>query len=388
MQRAGIEGKARDVSVDIIKGLGIACMIAGHCGAPFTNFVYLFHMAIFFIASGYCYKEKNAESWRGLGHFLWRRIVTLWFPYVLWTTIYTALHNVFIRLNVYTDNPLLLEYASGPYIGLMDHISRRTMLNTALAALRMEANTQLGGAFWFLVTLFELSVSYVLIDYLLRKLLRCKDTAFLQTFLSIVFLATGYRCYLTGNQLTGFDKVFSYYILFHGGYLLRRFRVNSRERSEIWHAILFAVAFAVLLWNNPRMHLELGSNSYVTPAYLLLNSAAGWVFLYELAHYIQKIAWLKKLMVVVGQNTMGVVILHFLSFKLVNLAGVLVERKPLCLVAAFPVLYQGGVWWIAYFVVGLGLPVCASLAWKWVKGKAMAGRRLKGPGKSIPSLGG
>ena len=52
----------RDVSIDIIKGLGIFCVVAGHCSAPITKFVYLFHMAIFFIASGYCYKHNNSES--------------------------------------------------------------------------------------------------------------------------------------------------------------------------------------------------------------------------------------------------------------------------------------------------------------------------------------
>lgn len=48
----------RDSCIDIIKGLGISFMVAGHCGSPITKFITLFHMAIFFVASGYCYKEK------------------------------------------------------------------------------------------------------------------------------------------------------------------------------------------------------------------------------------------------------------------------------------------------------------------------------------------
>lgn len=54
----------RDLSVDIVKALGIFCMVAGHCDWPFTHFIYLFHMAIFFIASGYCYKEVNSSEFR------------------------------------------------------------------------------------------------------------------------------------------------------------------------------------------------------------------------------------------------------------------------------------------------------------------------------------
>lgn len=39
--------------IDVIKGYGICLMVCGHSGAPFTNWIYLFHMALFFIASGY-----------------------------------------------------------------------------------------------------------------------------------------------------------------------------------------------------------------------------------------------------------------------------------------------------------------------------------------------
>ena len=37
--------KNRNISIDIIKGIGIILMVGGHCGMPFTHFIYLFHMA-------------------------------------------------------------------------------------------------------------------------------------------------------------------------------------------------------------------------------------------------------------------------------------------------------------------------------------------------------
>jgi len=46
-----IEVKGRDLSVDIVKAIGIIAMVGGHCEWPFTHFVYLFHMAIFFYCS-------------------------------------------------------------------------------------------------------------------------------------------------------------------------------------------------------------------------------------------------------------------------------------------------------------------------------------------------
>ena len=102
-----INGKKRDITIDIIKALGIIGMVMGHSGSPITKFIYLFHMAIFFIASGYCYNSKNTDSIDDILKYIKKKFVSLWFPYVLWTAIYSLLHNFFITINVYTDNPLL-----------------------------------------------------------------------------------------------------------------------------------------------------------------------------------------------------------------------------------------------------------------------------------------
>lgn len=120
--------KERDLLIDIIKGFGIICMVAGHAGFPFTSFIYLFHMAIFFIASGYCFKDSNSESINSLKCFYKRKFITLWFPYVLWTTIYTCLHNFFIKINIYTDNPVLSEYVTGGYNTLTEKLSVADMV--------------------------------------------------------------------------------------------------------------------------------------------------------------------------------------------------------------------------------------------------------------------
>ncbi len=37
--------KNRNINIDIIKGIGIILMVGGHCGMPFTRFIYLFHIS-------------------------------------------------------------------------------------------------------------------------------------------------------------------------------------------------------------------------------------------------------------------------------------------------------------------------------------------------------
>ena len=101
--------KNRNINIDIIKGIGIILMVGGHCGMPFTHFIYLFHMAIFFMASGYCFNASNSETMQDVLSFVKRKFKGLWFPYVLWTAVFSLLHNVFIKTGIYSSDPWLIS---------------------------------------------------------------------------------------------------------------------------------------------------------------------------------------------------------------------------------------------------------------------------------------
>lgn len=344
------EARQRDLTLDIVKAIGIFCMVAGHCGAPFKHFIYLFHMAIFFIASGYCYKERNSTDVKSVAHFIKRKVITLWFPYVLWTAIYSLLHNFFISINVYTDNSLLLKYVSGKHIGTVELWSFEDMAKNIVKAMFLHGGTQMGAAFWFLATLMEISVAYCVIDFLLKILFKqnSKRTFVAQWIISILFLIIGFLLYRLDYSLAGLNRVFSFYILFHGGFTVMKYGWSSKERKNTIHLVILLIAFVTLLFCNKIGSISLDLNSYVNPIYFLIVSFMGWQFLYEIAFLIQKIPKLKNLMVCIGQNTLSILILHFLCFKIVSYVGVLVNHQPLCLVAAFPILYRKGAWWIDY----------------------------------------
>ena len=46
---------------NIVKGIGIILVVVGHLYWDFTQFIYLFHLPLFFFVSGYLYNEKNME---------------------------------------------------------------------------------------------------------------------------------------------------------------------------------------------------------------------------------------------------------------------------------------------------------------------------------------
>ena len=366
MQKLYSDVQTRDVTIDIIKALGIICMVAGHCGSPITKFIYLFHMAIFFIASGYFFSPEKSDGFANLLGFIKRKFITLWFPYLLWTTIYSCLHNFFITINVYTDNPVLLEYVKGTRIATTQPWTITDIVINILKAFLLHGGTQMGGAMWFVITLMEISITYCVIDFFIKRVLKVNNTLKMQIIISVIFLGLGYWCYLTGFSFAGIDKVLSYYFLFHGGFLIKQHGISNRAMTEFKHCIIFTISFIILLICNKIGEISLNINSYENPIFFLIVSFVGWQFLYEIAYFVKKIIPLKNLMVCIGQNTMAVVILHFLCFKIVSYIGVLVKGEPLCLVAAYPILYSGGFWWVFYLAVGLGVPVFLSIAWKKV----------------------
>lgn len=52
----------RNLLFDIIKGIGIILMIIGHLTQYATNIIFSFHMPLFFILSGYFYKQTDIKS--------------------------------------------------------------------------------------------------------------------------------------------------------------------------------------------------------------------------------------------------------------------------------------------------------------------------------------
>ena len=59
--------KERDVTFDMMKGIAILAMLCGHCVIPdvLHHFIYIWHMPLFFIVSGYFYHTKSwGTNWK------------------------------------------------------------------------------------------------------------------------------------------------------------------------------------------------------------------------------------------------------------------------------------------------------------------------------------
>ncbi len=96
---------------------------------------------------------------------------------------------------------------------------------------------------------------------------------------------------------------------------------------------------------------------YVSSAVLyLFASLFGWIMLYFVADLISEIN-LGNGLRYIGQHSLPVVLLHFLSFKLVSAVYCLLTDNPMLLIAWYSSIKISGNLWLYYGVVGVVVPI-------------------------------
>lgn len=103
----------RNTNIDIIKGICIILMVWGHAAGPFKHWIYLFHMAVFFIASGILWDDMRVSDLQKCKVFMLKKIKSLWLPFVLCNAVFNLIHNFFLQTGIYSNNPKFLKMVTG-----------------------------------------------------------------------------------------------------------------------------------------------------------------------------------------------------------------------------------------------------------------------------------
>lgn len=353
------EIKTRNPYIDLIKGYGIILMVAGHSNSPGSHFFYLFHMAIFFIASGFCYNSKNSKCLKNCFIYLKRKITSLYIPFVIWTVFFVLIHNFLLKLNFYTTNDEILQF--GKLNIVSSYWSGKIILVNCFKSLFMiGGNVQFNGAFWFLQTLLLVSVLFNFIDYLLNKIVRnfCNEMIYIIVHfaISIIFLFCGYYFSKNNILIVNINRVFSCYILFWLGTFCRKKNILFYE-GIIGHVIVFFISFFTLLLLNNMGSIGLSTNNYKNPLFFLLASVFGFFFLYELSFFSNKNKYLLYFVSLCGKYSIYIMIFHFISFKIISFFIVLINDYPKFYLAIFPCLSMKSYYWLFYLFVGTIIPL-------------------------------
>lgn len=158
-----IVGGQRDATLDRIKGYGICLMVCGHSGFMHRNWIYLFHMALFFMASGYMWNDIHATSIKTLWRYFKKKIRSLYVPFVIINLFFTVTFNWFYRIGIYSSSNIDGILSVQP-------LDKNGFIKTMLKVFAFSGGSQLAGATWFLRTLFCVTVSNAIIVYVFKKL--------------------------------------------------------------------------------------------------------------------------------------------------------------------------------------------------------------------------
>ena len=130
----------RNKDIDIIRGIGIILVVCGHIGL-IRRFAYLFHVPLFFFASGYFFNKNQNFS-----EFLYKGIRRYYLPFVVAELIFMFFHNSLVGIIGY--NAFTLQ-------DIQTLIPKMLCFQNVCARL---------GQLWFLLALFSVSILYFMLS--------------------------------------------------------------------------------------------------------------------------------------------------------------------------------------------------------------------------------
>ncbi len=348
--------------IDYMKGFAIFLMVYGHSGAPFVNYVYLFHMPVFFVVTGYLWKDYQDMTISDVRRYLFKKIKTLYIPYIFANILYTVLNNSFIRWGIYSDNYDFVTNMGGDYTVIHELFSIPTLAKNILSCLLFAGETELGGATWFLRTMFVSCIIILVQCYCISRLgnTRIQKLCWIIFDIMIIFLAS-YVSSMSISLPRGLHTVFASLICIRMGMLLKRtgYLYKLHNKKTIVFLLLFIYIVVAGKYGSVSM-----ARGYITNIVFFCSVVlAGFTMLYVLEDLSSR--YIKKFFYYLGKHTMSIIIFHFLAFKVVTFIYLQAFDKDKLLLAKFPVV-EDGLLWFFYIVAGITIPLLIDFSYKQV----------------------
>ena len=290
------------------KAVGILAVVVAHAIPKdflLWRIINQFHMPLFYFLSGYLHHSK--ENFR---QFLLKKIQSLFVPYFL---------------SVISGYALMVVTGYEP-------LSIKSILKIVI----MEYNGSLFGAPWFIGVLFYALITYESIWRIARYFLKNKKECFV-LFVCILCLLVGVR--------TQFPLRISNIMVAIGFIELGKIAAQKETCKKNTPLIIPVIMLILLILLGKENNVSVSQNTYDN-IFLFLFCAAIGIFVtcsicYKVSTKTQFLrSWLGRQCLFVGQNTIGVVLWQFWSFKLVMLLQILYTRSSFKLLSAYPVIYE------------------------------------------------
>lgn len=323
--------------IDIAKGIGIILVVFGHLtgteGIPYwlsfgRSFIYQFHIPLFFFVSGLFFSE--ADDW---GRFFVKKIKRLYIPFVFANGLFLIID---VCLRCLSQEPVVL-------VDVFKHFVKIVLLLSV---------TPLGGATWFLKALFVITIFY-------RCLWQVSGN---RLFVLIICLLLGFL----GTYIQSWHSmsaIMAGLLFFCLGCVVNRTGYQNVPCLKLSASML--VFFCVLVLICPVNNVDIAMGIYQNRFFAFSGAIIGINMILLVSSLLSNVRIVSKTLSYFGQHTMSVLIGHFLAFKIVIVAQMLLRDLPFNVLMAHPCYDVSNGWWLAYLVAGLLVPIIPA----YIKGK-------------------
>lgn len=289
----------RNRYIDTVKAVGIFLVILGHHETIFTQYIYSFHMPLFFFLSGIFH--KNYSSYR---IFLEKKIKSLIIPYFFFATTLFLFWLVIARHfgEAKMRNTPVLEGILGIFTG-----------NEILGISTMEW----GVALWFILTLFIV----VNIYYFVSKLKNILNIVIINILFGII--GYYYNFYKpTYLDIWHFTVAFNAIQFYSMGTILKDKILNLDKISYKWIVLLFIINCISCYYNG---RIDMWSLNYGKNMLLFYISAfSGISFIVFL---IRNLDIYNKFLDIIGANTIIILAYHMRCMIFIKVISIIIGVK-------------------------------------------------------------
>ena len=318
--------------LDIAKGTGIISVVWAHANGPFSSYIGLFHMPLFFLISGYLHNSKKPFR-----IFFRQKFVSLYLPFVLCNGI-AFLIRAIISPNHIEDN----------------------IRQGLLILLTLNKDNQFFGPTWFLGALFIISIFHKLIEH------HITDCSYKPFFIS---------AFICSLAIIGFEIDFPYTLsrtfvlgLFYEiGYLIKH---NQKEVANFNQPFMAIISFLLFIVLGPYNKVSMSSNTYkyyFTFIFCALCASYSVIYVSQICDKLvssyKHLHIIKSIFCYLGRNSLDIVIGQFIAFRFIIMLQLFLDHIPLNQTLSFYPIYkaENGAW-IAYTIAGLIVPIlCGKL---------------------------
>ena len=269
--------------IDIAKGITILLVILGHClnDGIIRQYIYSFHMPLFYILSGYFFKKQKTKDLLKKG---FKRLVL---PYIV--TSMVILSAYIFKSIIKQENviDIAMQWIQAILYGSGED---RLFLGISIRAI---------GAIWFLISLFW---AQLLFNYFLKINSRCMKIAFLIFFSLLGFILPNY-IWLPFSIETAFVAILFLYV----GYLMRNKKIFENKFDFKYKCIIF------ITWLIGAKFCKtlVDSNYYNFYYFNILIGICGSYLLIELSKVINIYTnYVKRFLQWCGENSLYILCVH------------------------------------------------------------------------------